>query len=164
MVVRNRHARVGLQRHLEHIEAAAGALFVLQKFELQRTKIDDFGHANLACRWCPYNSALALSVPPVTCAAFSFVIPQPVAESVIGRRSLVRADYLLLAMVRRTNHIRINRSDLPVCQVPFEKRFLLSPTPNHFQTMLILSRQKGRFANVSNAGQDAMDAGGFLDE
>ena len=30
--------------------------------------------------------------------------------------------------------------------------------------MLILSRQKGRFANVSNAGQDAMDAGGFLDE
>jgi hypothetical protein len=67
-------------------------------------------------------------------------------------------------LTRRANHIRKNRSDLPVCQVPFEKRFLLSPTPNHFQTMLILSRQKGRFANVSNAGQDAMDAGGFLDE
>jgi hypothetical protein len=30
--------------------------------------------------------------------------------------------------------------------------------------MLILSRQKGRYANVSNAGQDAMDAGGFFDE
>jgi hypothetical protein len=62
------------------------------------------------------------------------------------------------------NHIRKNRSVSPVCQAPFEKRFWLSPTPNHQQTMLILSRQKGRFANVSNAGQDAMDAGGFLDE
>jgi|HubBroStandDraft_1064217.scaffolds.fasta_scaffold324213_2 hypothetical protein len=43
-------------------------------------------------------------------------------------------------LTRRANHIRKNRSDLPVCQVPFEKRFLLSLTPNHQQTMLILSR------------------------
>jgi hypothetical protein len=40
----------------------------------------------------------------------------------------------------------------------------LSPTPNHLQTAFILSRQKGRCANVSNAGRDAMDAGGFFDE
>jgi hypothetical protein len=30
--------------------------------------------------------------------------------------------------------------------------------------MFIPPRQKGRYANVSNAGRDAMDAGGFLDE
>src|SRR5580704_13385180 len=67
-------------------------------------------------------------------------------------------------LTRRANHIRKYRSDLPACQVPFEKRFLLSLTPNQLQTTFILSRQKGRFANVSNAGRDAMDAGGFLDE
>jgi hypothetical protein len=50
------------------------------------------------------------------------------------------------------------------CPAPFAKIFLLPPTPNHQQTMRILSRQEGRFANVSNAGRDAMDAGGFLDE
>ena len=30
--------------------------------------------------------------------------------------------------------------------------------------MFILSQHEGRFANVSNAGRDAVDAGGFLDE
>jgi hypothetical protein len=28
----------------------------------------------------------------------------------------------------------------------------------------ILTRQEGRFANVSNAGQVAVDVGGFLDD
>ena len=62
------------------------------------------------------------------------------------------------------NHILKNRSDLPVCQVPFAKIFRFSRTPNQLHTIVILSQHEGRFANVSNAGQDAMDAGGFLDE
>ena len=36
--------------------------------------------------------------------------------------------------------------------------------PNHAKAIPILTRQEGRYANVSNAGQAAMDVGSFIDE
>jgi hypothetical protein len=66
--------------------------------------------------------------------------------------------------VIRANHFMKNRSDLPTCQVSFLKIFCFPEMPNHPKAFSILSRQKGRCANVSNAGRDAMDAGDFLDE
>ena len=47
MVVRDRHPRVRLQRHLEHVEAASGVVLALQEFQLQRAKVDDFRHGIL---------------------------------------------------------------------------------------------------------------------
>jgi hypothetical protein len=45
-----------------------------------------------------------------------------------------------------------------------KKDFCCSRPQITSREQLILSRQKGRYANVSNAGRDAVDAGGFLDE
>ena len=36
--------------------------------------------------------------------------------------------------------------------------------PNHAKAIPILTRQEGRYANVSNAGQAAMDVGGSFDD
>jgi hypothetical protein len=53
---------------------------------------------------------------------------------------------------------------ISICQAPFVKIFCFSELANCPRNLSILSRHEGRFANVSNAGQDAVDAGGFLDE
>ena len=47
MVVRYRHARVRLQRHLEHVDAAGGVVLALQESQPERAEVDDFRHATL---------------------------------------------------------------------------------------------------------------------
>src|SRR3981081_4446940 len=47
VVVRNRHARVRLQRHLEHVDATGGVVLALQESQLQRAEVDDFRHGIL---------------------------------------------------------------------------------------------------------------------
>jgi hypothetical protein len=65
-------------------------------------------------------------------------------------------------LTRRANHILKNRSDLLLCQAPFEKRFLLSPTPNHRDTIAILSQLRG-VGQRRKRGTGAVDARALLD-
>src|SRR4051794_6752415 len=66
MIMRDRHPCVRLQRHLEHVEAAFGVVLALQKFQLQRAKIDGLGHGGRVQRvrpctggpWCKEESAV----------------------------------------------------------------------------------------------------------
>jgi hypothetical protein len=44
VVVGNRHPRVWLQRHFEHVETAGSVFLALQELKLQRAEIDDFRH------------------------------------------------------------------------------------------------------------------------
>src|SRR6202035_1086390 len=44
MVMRYRHPRVRLQRHLEHVDAAGGVVLALQESQLERAEVDDFRH------------------------------------------------------------------------------------------------------------------------
>jgi hypothetical protein len=57
-----------------------------------------------------------------------------------------------------------NRSLLSICQAPCVKIFGFSEVANYSRMVAILTRQEGRFANVSNVGQVAVDVGGFLDD
>jgi hypothetical protein len=43
-------------------------------------------------------------------------------------------------LARPANYLLKNRSDLPVCQVPFVKIFFFSEMPNHSKAFFILSR------------------------
>src|SRR3984957_13887548 len=65
---------------------------------------------------------------------------------------------------RRANHCSEKQKFKSVCQVPHVKIFCFSEMANHSRMLPILTRQEGRFANVSNVGQVAVDVGGFLDE
>jgi hypothetical protein len=71
-------------------------------------------------------------------------------------------DSLRTFLTRLANQILINRSDLSICQVPFEKRFWLSPTPNHRDTMAILSQLRG-VGQRRKRGTGAVDARALLD-
>jgi hypothetical protein len=51
-----------------------------------------------------------------------------------------------------------------ICQASFVKIFCFSEMANCSRMVAILTRQEGRFANVSNVGQVAVDVGGFLDD
>src|ERR1700722_6622881 len=51
-----------------------------------------------------------------------------------------------------------------VCPALATKIFCFSEDPNHLHTIHILTRQEGRFANVSNVGQVAVDVGGSFDD
>jgi hypothetical protein len=50
------------------------------------------------------------------------------------------------------------------CLAPAAKIFCFSEIANHSTMISILTRQEGRFANVSNVGQVAVDVGGLLDD
>src|ERR1700722_12243919 len=50
------------------------------------------------------------------------------------------------------------------CLAPFAKIFCFSEIANHSRIVAILTRQEGRFANVSNVGQVAVDVGSSFDE
>jgi hypothetical protein len=56
------------------------------------------------------------------------------------------------------------QKSISICQARFAKIFCFSELADCPRNLSVLSRHEGRFANVSNAGQDAVDAGGFLDE
>src|ERR1700722_12932199 len=64
---------------------------------------------------------------------------------------------------RRANHYSDNRK-LIICPVLAAKIFCFSEMANHSRMAPILTRQEGRYANVSNVGQVAVDVGGFLDD
>src|ERR1700722_20268343 len=51
-----------------------------------------------------------------------------------------------------------------VCQASRIKIFCFSEIANHSRIAAILSRQEGRYANVSNVGQVAVDVGGSFDD
>jgi hypothetical protein len=53
---------------------------------------------------------------------------------------------------------------ISICQTPLEKIFRFTEMANYSRVVAILTRQEGRYANVSNAGQVAVDVGGFLDD
>jgi hypothetical protein len=53
---------------------------------------------------------------------------------------------------------------ISICQAPFVKIFCFSEMENYSRIVAILTRQEGRFANVSNVGQVAVDVGGSFDE
>jgi hypothetical protein len=82
----------------------------------------------------------------------------------------VRRDDELRSRAPLVCHGPTGKSRFPIIRIKFvcpaylAKIFCLSEATNHLHTMLILSRHEGRYANVSNAGRDAVDAGGFLDE
>jgi hypothetical protein len=46
--MRDRHSRIRLQRHLEHVEAAGGVVLALQELQPKRAEIDDFSHGAFA--------------------------------------------------------------------------------------------------------------------
>jgi hypothetical protein len=60
--------------------------------------------------------------------------------------------------------LRKSRIRLSICQGAVEKIFCFSEIANHSRIATILTRQEGRFANVSNAGQVAVDVGGSFDD
>jgi hypothetical protein len=53
--------------------------------------------------------------------------------------------------------------DLP-CPAPIAKIFRFPSTPSHLHIFRRLVPHKGRIAIVTDAGRDAMDAGGAADE
>src|ERR1700722_19048767 len=69
----------------------------------------------------------------------------------------------VLNSTRRANHLPIIRN-AGVCPVPSVKIFCFSEMANHSRIVAILTRQEGRFANVSNVGQVAVDVGGSSDD
>src|ERR1700733_14010299 len=50
MIMRDGHARIRLPRHLEHVETAGRLVLVVEKPELEGTKIDGFSHDALLSR------------------------------------------------------------------------------------------------------------------
>src|ERR1700688_844067 len=65
--------------------------------------------------------------------------------------------------VLKTRFVEPDQSDLP-CPVPFAKIFRFAPDPNHFYNSRRPVPLQGRIAIVTDAGRDAVDAGGALDE
>src|ERR1700722_7015710 len=65
---------------------------------------------------------------------------------------------------RRANHYSEKRKYISICQAPLVKIFCFSEIANHSRIVAILTRQEGRFANVSNVGQVAVDVGSSFDE
>src|ERR1700722_8684042 len=65
---------------------------------------------------------------------------------------------------RRANHCSEKQKFKLACQAPHVKIFCFSEMANHSRMAPILTRQEGRFANVSNVGQVAVDVGGSFDE
>ena len=97
---------------------------------------------------------------PVTpgCAALArpvFILPIGVMDSGFALRA-PRND------ARRKILLQI-QSDLP-SPVPFPKIFPFPPTPNQIYIPRRLVPLEGRVAIVTDAGRDAMDAGGAKDE
>src|ERR1700722_3904645 len=66
-------------------------------------------------------------------------------------------------LTRRANHFPIIRN-ITVCPALRAKIFCFSEIANHSRIVAILTRQEGRFANVSNAGQVAVGVGSFIDD
>src|ERR1700722_5670605 len=69
----------------------------------------------------------------------------------------------VLNSTRRANHLPIIRI-AGVCPVPSVKICCFSEMANHSRIVATLTRQEGRFANVSNVGQVAVDVGGSSDD
>src|ERR1700722_5910200 len=66
-------------------------------------------------------------------------------------------------LTRRANHFPIIRN-ITVCPALRAKIFCFSEIANHSRIATILTRQEGRFANVSNVGQVAVDVGSSFDD
>jgi hypothetical protein len=47
VIMRDRHPRVRLQRHFEHVDTAGGVVLALQKSQFERAEVDDFRHGHL---------------------------------------------------------------------------------------------------------------------
>jgi hypothetical protein len=108
---------------------------------------------------CGRTKAVEQLFPGRQAAAYGSLLSQ-------GRRIEIARRTGHSGVPRPTGKIRFGKTEVICRSVKslLKKRFLLSLTPNQLQTTVILSRHEGRFADVSNAGRDAVDAGGFLDE
>ena len=79
---------------------------------------------------------------------------------------------LAMTVVLQTVHEVLNPPDgqitwaiyRPLCPAPFEKIFWFSEHANQLINPAIPSHSEGRFAIVTNAGWDAVDADGAFDE
>ena len=75
----------------------------------------------------------------------------------------VRHRESLTALARTAEFVEPDQADLP-CPVLFAKIFRFRRCPNHFYIRRRPAPLEGRFAIVTDAGRDAVDADGAFDE